>query len=539
MNWLSGISIKYKILFIPLVGVLGFAIYIAFNYNSNSENAARLETIRDVYFPILESADASIVMLNRIKEVLNSAVSAGEIELVDNADKLADEMRATLDKIHGLEPERKEETLTILSEFNDYYTKARELSSGMVTGEMDFSRMGDMVESMGAALELVSAHLKQFRDESHGKFTGTIEATINGSNRALVKGFTVAIVTIAVLIATALMITLVVTKNIGSVVDSLKEIASGDGDLTKRIDQKTQDEIGVLVEWFNMFIEKLQGIIKDVVDTVEPLSRVTTDLTSLSHQSEQRSGEQLQATVAMSHSMEDMLGGIEATAENASAAASSAGEADDEAKHGQQVVGSTVDSINDLAKEVEKAGDTIRQLEADTENVGSILDVIQSIAGQTNLLALNAAIEAARAGEHGRGFAVVADEVRTLASRTQSSTKEIQAVIEQLQKTARLISEVMTRGQTQAEESVSMAAKTGDSLESITTKVELINGMNDKIAEKTEIQRETARAVQENVTEIRAAAEEGAHGSKQVAKYTEDLSNVTSRLESVAGQFKV
>lgn len=539
MNWLKKLSIKYKILLIPLVGVIGFAIYIAFNYSSNVSNAERMQLIRDTYFPILEKANANIVRLNRITEILNSAVSSGEIEMVEAADETAAEMREVFKAMYDLEPERKEEVTQIAQEFEDYYGKAKHLSAGMIEGTLDFSKMGEMVDNMGKALEKVKKHLTNFRDESHTTFTGTIDESVSSANRALVTGMAVAAVTIAVLIAVALGITLIITQTLSSVINSLKDIASGEGDLTKRIDQQTQDEIGSLVKWFNLFVEKLQGIIGQVVESVNPLANVSNELTALTHQTEAMSSDQLNATLVMSEAMNDMLEGIEITAESASSAANSAEEADYEAKSGKTVVQATVATINELATEVEKAGDTIRQLEADTENVGSILDVIQGIAGQTNLLALNAAIEAARAGEHGRGFAVVADEVRTLASRTQSSTKEIQAVIEQLQKTARLISEVMSRGQQQANESVDKAAKTGVSLEAITHKVEVITDMNGQIASRTDTQRQTSQRIQTHVAEIRKTAEQSAQGSKQVARFTEDLGKVTAQLEGVARQFKV
>jgi methyl-accepting chemotaxis protein len=205
---------------------------------------------------------------------------------------------------------------------------------------------------------------------------------------------------------------------------------------------------------------------------------------------------------------------------------------------GQEVVDSTISAINVLAQEVERAAETIRQLEADTTSVGNILDVIQGIAGQTNLLALNAAIEAARAGEQGRGFAVVADEVRTLASRTQVSTQEIHSVIEQLRRTARAISEVMEQGQKRARESVDKAAKAGESLSTIAGKVETISNMNIQIASATEEQQQTSSYIQRS-EEIRSASEHAANGSRKVAEATEQLTRATAKLSHVTGQFRV
>ena len=539
MTWLSNISIKYKILIIPFVGIVGFATYLGFNYNSNAQNAERLTSIRDIYFPILEKANFNLVELDRVTGVLNSAVNSGEMDMIDTADETARSMRSIFKEINELEPNRKAEVAQIESAFNDYYTKARGLSSAMIDGTMDFSRMGDMVSEMTGLLKLVKEHLTKFRDDSHGQFTSNIEMTLDGSEQAFFTGMIVAISTIGILVTVAYAVTTLITKNIASVVSSLKDIARGDGDLTKRIKQQSGDEIGELVEWFNIFIEKLQDIIGQVVSSVPPLINVSTNLHDLAGQSDKVAAEQLNATVMVSGSIHEMLATLEDNARNTASASSAAGEAVAMAKEGREIVLDTVESINVLAQDVERAGDTIRQLEADTESVGSILDVIQGIAAQTNLLALNAAIEAARAGEQGRGFAVVADEVRTLASRTQESTKEIHKVIEQLQKTARTISEVMTQGEAQAKESVGKAATTGSSLESIASKVETISNMSLQIASATEEQEVTSKEIQNNVNAISNTAEESSEGARKVSQYTEDLSAVTSKLEAVARQFKV
>ncbi|HEX4937225.1 MAG TPA: methyl-accepting chemotaxis protein, partial [Candidatus Kapabacteria bacterium] len=342
-----------------------------------------------------------------------------------------------------------------------------------------------------------------------------------------------------VLIMVSLYVTMIVTGNIGRVVTSLQEIASGEGDLTKRIRQNSQDEIGTLVYWFNSFVERLQGIIGDVVTSISPLSDVSKELGALATDSEHASSEQLEATVSVNRSMKEMFESLNENAVNTSNAAEAASDANDQAKKGHGIVSEAIRTINDLAREVAKAGETIHQLEADTANVGQILDVIQGIASQTNLLALNAAIEAARAGEHGRGFAVVADEVRTLASRTQESTEEIHRVIEQLQRTARAISEVMANGQRKAEESVAKAGETGSSLQAITSRVEEINVMNTQIASATEEQQQTSHFIQQAIDEISSSAQRAADGSAKVASSTEQLHKVTQKLSAVAKQFRV
>ncbi|HVL02154.1 MAG TPA: methyl-accepting chemotaxis protein, partial [Dongiaceae bacterium] len=460
MNWFNRISIKFKLLLIPLVGVLGFATNLAYNFTVNTDTRHKQESVRDVYYPILERANNVIVTLDRTVEVMNSSVSAGEMDMLKGADENADKMRTLFREIKALEPDRKRVVEDLTSSFENYYVLAREISEGMISGKADFAQLNNKVELMGSKLNSLKSQLRDFRDESFNLFSDNISQSIADSNTALNVGATIAVLITVVLISVSLYVTMMVTRNIAQVVSSLQEIASGEGDLTKRIKQNSEDEIGTLVYWFNSFIERLQGIIGDVVTSISPLSDVSRELGGLAQDSEHASSEQLEATVSVNRSMKEMFESLNENALNTSNAAGAASDANDQAKKGHGIVSEAIRTINDLAKEVAKAGETIHQLEADTANVGQILDVIQGIASQTNLLALNAAIEAARAGEHGRGFAVVADEVRTLASRTQESTEEIHRVIEQLQRTARAISEVMANGQRKAEESVTKAGET-------------------------------------------------------------------------------
>ena len=228
-----------------------------------------------------------------------------------------------------------------------------------------------------------------------------------------------------------------------------------------------------------------------------------------------------------------------AVAESAAEAARAADEASSASSNGQSVVNNTVQSIQNLAKNVEETSHVIRQLENDSNQVGVVLDVIKGIAEQTNLLALNAAIEAARAGEQGRGFAVVADEVRTLASRTQQSTEEIQKTIEQLQSAAHKAVEVMSTGTSQAEGSVSEANKAGDSLVVIAQTINRISAMNGQIASSTDDQQAVARQIVGFVDEINARTDETSNNSKQLASASTELAGLAKNLENIARQFRV
>jgi len=392
---------------------------------------------------------------------------------------------------------------------------------------------------MNDSLSDAKNYMEDYSSEGLQAFNQTVDQSNQATRQALSLGVVVTTVTIAVLLFVAWTTSSVISSSVERLVRSLKSIASGDGDLTQRIDKTSDDELGEVVYWFNQFIDKLHQNIGEVVTSIGPLANVSADLGSLTSQTSQIAEKQSHATAEVSRVVEDMVGSVREVSGNASSAAEAATEADQAAKEGRSIVSETVSSINGLAQEVERASDVIRQLESDTANVGSILDVIKGIAEQTNLLALNAAIEAARAGEQGRGFAVVADEVRTLASRTQDSTQEIQAVIEQLQGAARSAVGVMTESQQRAQSSVDQAAKTDESLRAITDKVESINLMNSQIASATERQQEAAYSIKDNVEGIKETSEHAMTSMVKVEAASSALTDISRSLKNVTDQFKV
>ncbi|MCU7922437.1 MAG: methyl-accepting chemotaxis protein, partial [Candidatus Thiodiazotropha sp. (ex Dulcina madagascariensis)] len=226
-------------------------------------------------------------------------------------------------------------------------------------------------------------------------------------------------------------------------------------------------------------------------------------------------------------------------AQNAVHAAEATRNADASSEEGKKVVDKTIEAINQLATEVEQAAKVIHELEQETENIGSVLDVIKSIAEQTNLLALNAAIEAARAGEQGRGFAVVADEVRTLAGRTQQSTQEIEEMISRLQTGANKAVQVMETGKTKTLVGVEQAAAAGKALETINAAVESINNMNTQIASAAEEQSSVTEEINRNITNISQVAEQTSSGAAQTAQASDDLARLAEQLKGLVAQFKV
>ncbi|MEH6344737.1 MAG: methyl-accepting chemotaxis protein [Bermanella sp.] len=539
MNFLSRISIKAKILVIPAVAVIGFIASLAVNTSINSDNTARLAHIQDLYFPVVQSSRENVVRINRTEELLNAAVSTGETESLSTARSTFEELINKINEQKKLWPEMVDTLEEVEKQVKVYFSVAWKLSEGMVEGGLDPAQLPVLVKQMNKALNESKNQLNQFNESALRAFNKTVKASNDAASNALATGLILSGVSIVIIVLISASIVVLITRNLNTMLESLKDIASGEGDLTKRIEQNSDDEIGALIHWFNQFMDKLHSSINDVVKSIEPLTRLSLDLREMTNKTAEITEEQSQATDDVTRSVDEMFSSVQNVAQNASSAASAAKEADAEAKAGRAVVTQSVESINDLASEVERAATVIGKLEADTENVGTILDVIKGIAEQTNLLALNAAIEAARAGEQGRGFAVVADEVRTLASRTQDSTQEIQRVIEELQSAARSAAEVMSHSQEQATASVEQAAKTDSSLATITEKVGSITSMNMEIADATGEQEKVSNSIKSNVEGIRINADKAVKNVQEVEAASDSLAEISNNLKEITGQFRV
>jgi len=532
-------SVRFKILVIAIIALIGFVVNFAFNYNVTSDNTSRLKNVKDIYFPILESTDASLVNLDKIKEALNSAVASGEIEILQTSDVLAEKVRSSFGKIKKIDTTVQSDVQKMQGLFENYYKAAKKLTKGMIEGSLAGDKIQSSVKTMGKALKSFQGALSSFRATSYARFTATLAEANHAAESALITGVVITIIVMLIVGSIAYFISNLISHNILNVVDSLQDMAKGNGDLTKRLTTKSTDEIGALVESFNQFVEKLQHIISEVYGSTTQLAAAAEEMSAITVASTENVSKQQQETEQVATAMNEMTATVMEVSRNAEQAAESTSEADTQAQEGRQIVNDTVESINLLANEVDSAANVIQELEQNSDSIGSVLEVIRGIAEQTNLLALNAAIEAARAGEQGRGFAVVADEVRSLASRTQQSTQEIQSMIERLQSGAQRAVEVMGTSRTRAQSSVEKSQKAGDSLTVITEAMSNITAMNTQIAEASKQQSEVAEEINQNIVNISTIAEESANSTSELSQSNIALAELSSNLQSLVGQFKV
>ncbi|MEQ8289927.1 MAG: methyl-accepting chemotaxis protein [Gammaproteobacteria bacterium] len=318
---------------------------------------------------------------------------------------------------------------------------------------------------------------------------------------------------------------------------ALQEMSKGNLNYKLRIDGK--DEFAWMCWEYSQCRKNFSKLVQEILGSSGQLAAAAEELSAITEQSTNGVMRQQGETEQVATAMNEMSATVSEVARNAANAASAAQDADAQAKNGSQVVATTVDTIHNLAREVERTAGVIENLKEDSISIGTVLDVIRDIAEQTNLLALNAAIEAARAGEQGRGFAVVADEVRTLASRTQQSTREINDMIERLQTGANEAVSVMQAGREKAEESVDQAGKAGEALQMITQVVDNIKTMNMQIASAAEEQSATAEEINRNIVNISEVAQETSSGSRQTATASDELARLAADLQSQVSKFTV
>lgn len=343
----------------------------------------------------------------------------------------------------------------------------------------------------------------------------------------------------AVFIALSSLVASSVSRPIAKVADMLHNIGEGEGDLRQRLPVDGNDELAQLAQGFNSFISKIQASVIEVADTSKLLGASAMDVSHQAQRTLEDSQQQKDQTIMVVTAINEMGATVNEIASNAAQAADTARAADTDSNNGQVVVTRARETISQLSNDVEQVGEVIESLATHTKSIESILDVIRAVSEQTNLLALNAAIEAARAGEAGRGFAVVADEVRNLASRTATSTNEVQVMIDKLQAEASRAVEAMEKSRSRSIEGVNAVDEASQSLTGISERIGSISDMNIQVAAATEEQSTVVEDINRNVSDINDITQRTADTAEDAAQASQSLTQLAHRLDSLVANFKV
>ncbi|WP_326429047.1 HAMP domain-containing methyl-accepting chemotaxis protein [Stutzerimonas frequens] len=539
---LKNLSLTAKLSLVPAVALLGLVLYVVYTSLQLSATDSRLVLLETRSYPTLEKADAVIFQFSRVPALLNNAVAAGEPGILDEARDVLQQIDTQQQALASLLSEQRQQHQA-LSDWRkavrDYADNALAASSKLIDGSASFDDLRPSLDRMASDLAQAQKLASDFRAQAYADFQQTLVQTREANAATTRLGIILSLVLVVLVSLGAWLVIRSVMVNIRGVIASLQSIARGDGDLTQRVNVESNDEIGAMIELFNSFLDKLQRTIRQIIEAAAPLGQVSKDLYQLTQGSEENAKSQQHHTDSISRDILTMTGSIQEVAQRSQQASDEANSAARQAATAREHVGSLSTGINDLGDSVMGAVKAMEQLEEETQEVGSVLTVIRSIAEQTNLLALNAAIEAARAGEQGRGFAVVADEVRNLAQKTAASTAEIQQIIQRLQNSANTVLNVMTSNGEKSRASIERSIEATQLLEAIAGTVNQIDELNAGIAQFTQEQIGLSSSIRQETQVLQQDAQATANGAEATARLGEQLVSTGDHLRAATSQFRV
>ncbi|KTF16248.1 methyl-accepting chemotaxis protein [Pseudoalteromonas sp. H105] len=533
----QNISITKKIHAITSIAVIAFVVIVLINYVAMDDNRGSLDELEKTSYQVVKLTSSNVVLLEKLDELYTQAVTFGEQELVDKATDTYKKLIQNIDRITGISNNYIDSK--VRGQLDNYSTISSQIAVGMIDGTADFSKIQQQAQTKTQIYTSVLKSFKDAQERADDRFFELVKNTKARSDNALTLMLVVSLVSLSLLLFMAVWIARGIGAAASDAADNLRLLGEGKGSLSTQLTVRSEDEIGQVAINFNTFITLLRGSVLDVMSVCEPLMENSTRLVQGMEQAERATSKQTSDAEVVKQSMEEMkqsVGDISQSAANASRAAQTA---EQEVEQSRSQIQTAVSESQTLSNEINHAATTINKLADDTKNVTQILNVITAIAEQTNLLALNAAIEAARAGEQGRGFAVVADEVRELASRTAKSTNEIRELLNTLTSAANESVSAMTSARDMATNNATAAENTGISIEKIAEQMLEINGMNSQIAAATEEQTSVAAMVVDNVSNMHMSFEDTMQSLAAVRDVAKNLHYLSDNLLDATAKFKV
>jgi methyl-accepting chemotaxis protein len=514
-----------------------FLVVLIFEIGSVLNISGEAESLIKHDIPLLNKSEQAKLAVVQVQQWLTDISATRGLDGLndgfDEAENNAKLFRSLVADLSDIEPANKSEYQQMLAAFEEYYAAGKDMATAYVEeGPAGGNKMMAGFDSAAAAItEKVDTLLASAQANTENVLREQSSQLVNTRTSILLASLVLGVVMLIIY-----MVLLRMLRTLPIMGKELSNIAKGDisGD---GIGIQRGDEIGKLVENIEAMKRGLRDVIGQVSDSTAIVSATSGEVTSVATETRQLMVTQNNEVNQLAAAITEMAATAAEVARNAVGAENAATEANSEALDGKQVVDKTISSITDLSEDVSNANEVIKELAGHTNNIGNILDVIKGIAEQTNLLALNAAIEAARAGEQGRGFAVVADEVRTLAGRTQESTLEIEEMIKRLQDVATNAMNVMDKGKISAEEGVQHVICAGEKLDAITRAVITINEMNALIATASEQQSAVSEEVNRNITNISEVSGKTEDSANQLTLTSSNMDQQAEQLNAIVAKF--
>jgi methyl-accepting chemotaxis protein len=496
--------------------------------------------------PSMQAANQmEVSLLNSRRAELNMVISGEDKEGVARYDKVyqaAKQEFATSAQAYAALPftsaQEEQEFKALTAAAAQYFDAHDELAAALQQGDMGrvMSLREGVTMTALAAVSKQALVLRDINDKVARNMTATIEGVYENSRTlSILIGF----FTVVFVVVVAWLLTRLIRNPVMLLLAQTQKVSGGD--LATRLDLNlfNNDELGQLAKGFGEMQDRLRSLVSEVSGSVVQLSSAAEEISVVAKQSASSMNSQQHELNQLATAMNEMQATVQEVSRNTNEAAEAATQASGTAEQGAHTVNDSIVRVEQVASAIESTAEIIRQLGDDSRNIGMVLEVIRGIAEQTNLLALNAAIEAARAGEQGRGFAVVADEVRTLAKRTQDSTAQINTIISELQQRAEQAGSTMQQSQALMQATVGTAREAGASIIEISGSVESISQMSIQIATATEEQGAVSEELNRNVVNISHASEEVVAGATQMAAACNDLNQLATQLQEMVRRFRV
>lgn len=540
---LADMKIKTRIISILAVLVGGYLLLLAMVQLTAMATHGRMSEISSSLFPAAIRMQEAESSFERMKKRYGDAVVLQDAGSLKGAETDAEATSTALLDVKtklASAPELEKTADALVSQFaslrsRDHDTYAAILSSTGVPSDAMMAKVG----ALGKENTAVGDAMAQFNKDISADFQKQLDAVDGWSVRSRISGSVMLCFVVIVCIFAWWVIQSKVLRPLHSLALRLQDIAEGEGDLTRRIEVNGSNEIDEVGIWFNVFIGRIEAIVRQVAEHASTLGQATTELAATSREAAAQAAKQQEQAERITSTMNEMSSAVQEISRTTQSAAGDAQRAEESAKLGGETVRSTVETIGDLLQSNQETSSRIEELGRSSDAIGKIISVINDIAGQTNLLALNAAIEAARAGEQGRGFAVVAGEVRRLAERTSAATKEVDETVRAIQQGTSDAVEAMRSSMAKVQSGVESAHSAGVALASIIHGSESVQKMVTQIATAATEQSYSTQSVTANVREIATMIEHIATGSQQSVEACQQLAVLSNELAGLVGAFKV